>query len=43
MGVMTGLNLAWNNLGVEGAKSVAEAIKVAKCTYDNFGTILMSI
>jgi hypothetical protein len=30
-GAMTSLNLAWNNLGVEGAKIVAEAIKVTKC------------
>jgi hypothetical protein len=32
MGAMTSLNLAWNHLGIEGAKIVAEAIKVAKCT-----------
>ena len=29
---MTSLNLASNELGAEGAKSVAEAIKVTKCT-----------
>jgi hypothetical protein len=29
---MTSLNLASNRLGVEGAKIVAEAIKVTKCT-----------
>jgi hypothetical protein len=29
---LTSLNLASNNLGAEGAKIVAEAIKVAKCT-----------
>jgi hypothetical protein len=28
MGAMTSLNLAWNYLGAEGAKIVAEAIKV---------------
>jgi hypothetical protein len=28
---MTSLNLASNNLGVEGAKITAEAIKVTKC------------
>jgi hypothetical protein len=32
MGAMTSLNLASNRLGAEGAKIVAEAIKVAKCT-----------
>jgi hypothetical protein len=31
-GVMTSLNLASNWLGAEGAKIVAEAIKVTKCT-----------
>jgi hypothetical protein len=32
MGAMTSLNLAANNLRAEGAKIVAEAIKVTKCT-----------
>jgi hypothetical protein len=32
MGAMTSLNLASNNLWAEGAKIVAEAIKVTKCT-----------
>jgi hypothetical protein len=32
MGAMTSPNLASNELGVEGAKIVAEAIKVTKCT-----------
>jgi hypothetical protein len=32
MGAMTSLNLASNELGAEGAKIVAEAIKVTKCT-----------
>jgi hypothetical protein len=32
MGAMTSLNLALNRLGVEGAKIVAEAIKVTICT-----------
>ena len=32
MGAMTSLNLASNRLGAEGAKIVAEAIKVTKCT-----------
>jgi hypothetical protein len=31
-GAMTSLNLASNNLRAEGAKIVAEAIKVTKCT-----------
>jgi hypothetical protein len=31
-GAMTSLNLASNNLRTEGAKIVAEAIKVIKCT-----------
>jgi hypothetical protein len=31
MGAMTSLNLAANDLGVEGAKIIAEATKVAKC------------
>jgi hypothetical protein len=31
-GAMTSLDLASNNLGAEGAKIVAEAIKVTKCT-----------
>jgi hypothetical protein len=31
-GAMTSLNLASNDLGAEGAKIVAEAIKVTKCT-----------
>jgi hypothetical protein len=31
-GAMTSLNLASNRLGAEGAKTVAEAIKVMKCT-----------
>jgi hypothetical protein len=32
MGAMTSLNLAMNSLGAEGAKIVAEAIKVTMCT-----------
>jgi hypothetical protein len=32
MGAMTSLNLASNGLGAEGAKIVAEAIKVTMCT-----------
>jgi hypothetical protein len=31
MGAMTALNLAFNELGAEGAKIVAEAIKVTMC------------
>jgi hypothetical protein len=31
-GAMTSLNLAWNRLRAEGAKVVAEAIKVTMCT-----------
>jgi Ran GTPase-activating protein (RanGAP) involved in mRNA processing and transport len=43
-GTMTSLNLAGNNLGAEGAKIVAEAIKVTKCTPAIiFGSIFMSI
>ena len=40
IGAMTSLNLASNNLGADGAKIIAGAIKVNKCS---FGTIFMSI
>jgi hypothetical protein len=45
MGAMTSLNLASNKLRAEGAKIVAEAIKVTKCTpaFILFGTIFMPI
>jgi Ran GTPase-activating protein (RanGAP) involved in mRNA processing and transport len=39
MGAMTSLNLAWNMIGSEGAKHVAEAIKVSVAD----GTISMPI
>ena len=37
------LNLASNNLGAEGAKVIAEAIKVTQCVCDYFGIIFVSI
>jgi hypothetical protein len=32
MGAMTSLNLSGNDLGAEGARHVAEGIRVSKCT-----------
>jgi hypothetical protein len=47
MRTMTSLDLASNDLGAEGAKIVAKAIKVTNYNYvytcDNFDTIFMSI
>jgi hypothetical protein len=44
MGAMTSLNLASNYLRADGAKIIAEAIKVTKVyTCDHFGTIFVSI
>jgi hypothetical protein len=41
--VITSLDLASNNLGAEGAKVIAEAIKVTQCVCDYFGIIFVSI
>jgi Ran GTPase-activating protein (RanGAP) involved in mRNA processing and transport len=43
MRAMTSLSLATNSLGVEGAKIVAEAIKVRKCGCGRFGTTMVYI